>query len=731
MRFAESVRLLRMTSAARSTLAALALGLVAAACGGGGDPAWRSLARGYRPAAPEPYELITRDGERLRVVPGAPEDAPGTLWITADVERAAWSPTGLPGLWTAQRPVGNFSWLQSASPSRMVASDGTVLRFVPFSSELSDFQELERGAFTRHNDALYLWIEAEREPPELAQYALAIERGASLDGVWSVPLGRWSAPGLPLWPGQSARIALDSGERSTLRFATAAIAVRATTPTDDGAQAVHSGGEVVFRVRRGEHVVFEQRAVVTANGGYERHVVALDAGDEPLAFSVEGDAAITAFLDPRVGPADPAPPARPDVILFLADTFRADNLATYGGTDAVAPAIDVLARESLVFANAWSPSVWTLPSQGSMFAGIYPPQHGATSNDRSLPAEIVTLTEHLAGNGYRTGAITDAGFISRRFGFAQGFDWFDERFRDFDESLDEALAFLDADDGRPTFLFLHTYRVHRPYRVSEQTRREHGERLGIRGYDDQMDAAALAGAPRADLALSPDELAAHARDLRALYLGGVLDLDRGFDALLDALARRDRLDSTHIVFTSDHGEGFVEHGVLGHEEGLWEEQIRIPLFVHGPGLSARRVEHAATLVDLPRTICDLAGVEPAPTWDGTSLLELAVDRPAFSFECGWRDERRLALIAESQKLIAPAEQELLRPEHLLYAYDLRADPHEREDARTRAAWPAELLLRLAPHAAVLLDAKYDASSARVGPEDEETLRMLGYLGDPR
>ena len=75
-----------------------------------------------------------------------------------------------------------------------------------------------------------------------------------------------------------------------------------------------------------------------------------------------GGAGLGAFLNPTIGPLDAdQPSSSPDIVVFLADTFRADNLPTYGATDSVTPNLDRLARRSVRCLKAWSPSSWTLP----------------------------------------------------------------------------------------------------------------------------------------------------------------------------------------------------------------------------------------------------------------------------------------------------------------------------------------------------------------------------------
>ena len=722
---------------ALTRIAALAVALLSAACGGDGGPRTLPLARGFTPSADvAPGTALGGAASGLQLWPAVEEDHGQAVWIGAAIPRSAWvGPVG-PGLWVAPRPVGNAAWLQRASAPIELRAGPLQYEYVPYSTELDPEESAVPGTFSPVLDEIFLCLAPGEEPPAEATYRVLVGRGEEREGAWHLPLGRWSAEGLPVWPGFREELEVDAPADALLQFATAAIAVWA--PVGEGPGAAEPAGSVRFRVLAGGEPLFAFEQEVTAGGATVRHRVRLPgaAGRRRLAFEVEGDPALTAFLTPVLGPAEvggygarPWEEERPDLVLFLADTFRADSLAAYGGELGLTPELDALAARSRVFTRAWSPALWTLPSQASMMSGVYPPQHGATREQRSLPAEVLTLAERLRLAGYRTGAVTDAGLVSRRHGFEQGFEWFDELFRlTFGETLAECEAFLDADDGRPVFLFVQTYRTHRPYRVSEATRREHGERLGIEGDWDGVFAELEAhgwtnGAPM------DDAVRGTVRRLEALYRGGVVDLDRGFGRFRDALAARGILDSGFLVFTSDHGEAFGEHGVLWHQGGVWDEQIRVPLLLHGPGVEPARVPLAATLVDVAPTLAGAAGLPADPLWEGVSLFELDVDRSTFSFECGPTDEHLMALIGGPRKLIAPADAGSLREGRVVGAYELDADPGETRDVRgSPDDWSGALLERLAPRGEELLRPLFEAREAEIGHHDEELMRAIGYMG---
>jgi len=705
-----------------------------AACGGSEDAPsrWSELARGYEPAGLPDLSAWESRGFRLRQA--AEGELAGGVWLGAEIERSAWRELGVPGLWHAQRPVGNSDWFLRASSSIRASAAGEEYEHFAWTLALDDPNAVPPGTFSVVVDRVYLRLEPGESPPESVLYEAFVPRGVLEEGRWRIDFGRWVGDGFPCWSGEAVELEIQLAAGRELLLSSASISPVAHPSLDGPAE-----GEVRFRVELDGELLLDHPQSASHLGQVERHRLPLPAqGAGRLRLSVEGDPALAAFLSPVVAPAQRGRPGarpwaddRPDLVLFLADTFRADNMSAYGGELELTPNLDAFAARSVLFQRSWSPAIWTLPSQASMFSAAYPPQHGAIRELNAVPESVETLAERLRAAGYRTGAITDAGLVSRRNGFDQGFEWFDERFRqEFDETLDEVRAFLDADDGRPSFLFVQTYRAHRPYRVSAETRAVHGARLGIEGEWEQV----FAGVDKEKYGWEqeqplPPALRAAVERLQAHYHGGVIDLDRGFQQFLDLLEARGLLDSGFLAFTSDHGESFGEHDTLWHQGGVWEELLRVPLFLHGPGLDGAVVERAASLVDLPRTFAALSGVEPASAWGGVDLLSETADRPALGFECPSEGVGRMAIIAGAHKLHLPAVSEELAREHVLHAFDLARDAREREGMGAEASWIATLLEGARGYAQRAMRAQFEASAADLGHYDEELLRALGYNGD--
>ncbi len=415
-----------------------------------------------------------------------------------------------------------------------------------------------------------------------------------------------------------------------------------------------------------------------------------------LVLSTDSDASLmladAVFGNPTVVP--PATLGRGRrVILVSIDTLRADRLGVYGAELPTSPRLDALAAQGVVFDNAHAPSPWTLPSHRTMLTGLDPFTHGALMAEQSaLRADIDTLGEVLQAEGFATAGIHGGGFVSPAYGFAEGFDRYLE-IAEPREAIDAAIDIATADPDRDLFLFLHSYQVHAPYHEEPEELPAFGPRFEElrEQLTDVVDPrllgshAHLSRQNRSGEPLPPAQL----EMAKLLYDGGVRAMDRELGRLLDALEASDLLAKSLIVVTSDHGEGFDEHGLLLHANSLYRELLHVPLVVYQPGRvpAGARVEAHVGSADIVPTTLELLGIPTRPGLDGRSLVSLidgaagrtdsaapATDpdapRPVF----GSLVDNRVALfsaIAGDQKYILYAASEQL--------YDLAADPLETVD----------------------------------------------------
>ncbi len=451
---------------------------------------------------------------------------------------------------------------------------------------------------------------------------------------------------------------------------------------------------------------------------------------------------------------------RPDVVLVVLDTLRADRLSCYGYERETSPALDRLAREGALFEDVTCQFSWTRPSMVSMFHGRY-----LTAYRDALHPDAPVLPELFQEAGYRTLAFVSNRLINVRGFFDRGFDHFDgpspedpiaegrvnwRELRELSQHiwpvLDEVLA---APERPPLLLYVHVMDTHDPYEG-------HAELDGVLRLRDTApvlplgwQAASLASRGAQPPADSWEGELAEIHRQRGRYDQGVLDLSRQLEDFFAGLRRRGLLENAVLAVVSDHGEGLWEHVTplsdedlaesdpreffyQGHGASQFQEVLATPLLLCGVGVPAgARVAQAVENIDLLPTLLELVDLPAPPGLHGRSLVPLMAGseepwRPyVFSLGVHGNSVRETGT---SLKLILPLGN-LLRAGRGPELYDLAQDPHERtnlaaerpEDLqRLTAAWrdwrerhPTEDNLRA-------------ASRRAAGREYGRLLRSLGY-----
>jgi arylsulfatase A-like enzyme len=434
--------------------------------------------------------------------------------------------------------------------------------------------------------------------------------------------------------------------------------------------------------------------------------------------------------------APPPPPARaqaprPNIVLYLVDTLRADYLGAYGHAAPTSPRLDAFARDAVLFEDAWAQASWTRSAVASVLTGLHVQAHGVDREDRVLPPSARTLPEALRAAGYRTGAFVANHLLGGRFGFDQGFDAWNPTAETLygapaSDLVRGALAWLDS-GPRPFFLYVHTMEPHAPYTPSEEDLRP----FAVGDYRGATDTRSLLRLGQLGT-LDAQGLAF----LRSRYEGEVHQNDRAFGELLDGLQARGLAASTVVVFTADHGEEFQEHGGTEHAKTLYQELVRVPLVVRLPGASTRGARERSTVqqIDLMPTMLGLAGVAVPPTLPGRDLGALFAGRPdpRLAPPVLFSEERfavvdKLSARAGNLKLIfnndGPA---LWRAGSHLELYDLARDSAEKVNlAASRPIAVAFLQRRLDAFREAAPRAGADQSVA-LSSQEKEQLRALGY-----
>ncbi len=342
----------------------------------------------------------------------------------------------------------------------------------------------------------------------------------------------------------------------------------------------------------------------------------------------------------------------PNVLIVLWDTVRADRLSMYGYARPTTPRMAAWAEEyGVVYENALSPAMWTVPSHASMFTGLAPTTHGAGTDHRWLDGHRTTLAEHFAAHGYHTYAFSSNPNLSkRRVNLVQGFEVFEaawsprwrrkvvrhtkRKLLDQDESTEISpgrpdhnrhpgynnagpitrrafLDFLDRrearSDERPFFAYLSYMEAHKPRVPSLIARRQvvDDPQVMRRGLQTDLTFKSQLLYSYGLKDYTEEELEA----VNRVYDATLIDLDETTGGLLADLEERGVLDDTIVVFTSDHGEQLGEHQQFGHRSEVYQQLLHVPLVIAYPGaLEPGRVSTRVTNLDLFSTLIELAGL---------------------------------------------------------------------------------------------------------------------------
>jgi arylsulfatase A-like enzyme len=450
------------------------------------------------------------------------------------------------------------------------------------------------------------------------------------------------------------------------------------------------------------------------------------------------------------------PPRRPNVIVYLVDTLRADRLGCYGYHKPISPAIDAFAADAVLFEQTLAQSSWTRSAIASIFTGMVPPGHGVFDREDGLTDEAVTLAEVVRGAGYDTASIVTSGHISPQWRMSQGFDTF-KLIRENDMGLLYALSngvnppvfeWLDRPRERPFFLYIHTLDPHSPYDPPGEAARKFAanvrepdvspeiwarlekieqrrtENIGIRspikiGAQTWMDALKWG-------VITPTPTMV--KDINALYDAEVHYNDIHFGELINHLRETGLYDNTIIFFISDHGEEFLDHESWTHGHSLYQEQLWIPLIIHIPDAAVprgSRVKGLARQIDIGVTVTDYLGLPAPPEWQGSSLLPMMLGLNEYGSQRSGYAHLELdkhfgeTYIEGGWKLVCSDPQS-----KRCRLFDLNKDPEEQVDlASSQPKVAAEMKKKM-----ILYRDSSKRLEAFQAEPDEETRKQLEALG---
>jgi arylsulfatase A-like enzyme len=428
----------------------------------------------------------------------------------------------------------------------------------------------------------------------------------------------------------------------------------------------------------------------------------------------------------------PAPPSEiperlavlgpPNLVLVVVDTLRADWMTPYGFEQDSSPELAAWASRGVLFERVRAQSSWTKMSMASLMTSLWPRSHGIREAKDGLAESAVTLAEVLRDAGYATYGVQTNGWLHQSFGFHQGFDRYmfpkggghprlgrPSLWPHAGRVYEEAVRLLDAHDrARPFFLYLHFMDVH------EYAAPPHFKTFGT--------------------------------DSKGAYVAAIRWVDDTVRRVREKLAAAGLLDRTVLVFGSDHGETFGEHGVHGHARNVLTPVVWVPLVFRFPfRMEPARIATQVRNVDLAPTLLDLAGLPIPPGFEGRSLVPLltgaASERDRSSYAAlgvplfpdasvqtavtdgAWTYARNATPAEGDEKAyegraVAPGAE---------FLFDRRVDPGENVNLATREVAEAARLRRLLDVHLAEGGAGIVEKGVRIDPGIADRLRAMGYL----
>lgn len=442
----------------------------------------------------------------------------------------------------------------------------------------------------------------------------------------------------------------------------------------------------------------------------------------------------------------------PNILYVVQDTLRSDRLSCYGYDKPTTPHLDRIASQGVRYSQAYSTCSWTWPSTASLLTGLAPDAHGVTNDDSCfLSGRNETLAESLQGRGYTTAAFTSNPLIVPQKNFDQGFEFFDchqQGFRKTDSMLDDLLKFVDRNASTRFFLYLHLVDPHAPHRPREADLARLGGEMpedfpGDTALHDYNRILLRGGGHTETGERKPAPIPqTHLQWLNDVYDATAASGDFYMGALYDRLVAHGIEDETIIVFTSDHGEEWLDHGLLTHGQHVHRELTQVPLILAGPGIPEGVVSDTPIANrHIAPTLSQFGGARMEAVYDAVNLAQpTAAGQPVFySTQHGWwngvqrqpiygvRDGKWVLHLAPQGDDWGIAKKKR-RPGGQHRLYDVSVDPNEQNDIAAKFPVKAEelklkILERLERHVSMQPNVQLDAGAA--------TLQMLygiGYLG---
>lgn len=358
-----------------------------------------------------------------------------------------------------------------------------------------------------------------------------------------------------------------------------------------------------------------------------------------------------------------------NVILITVDTLAARDIDCETHSDRT-PNICAFTKDSVGFTRMYAQDTWTLPNLFSVFTSQYVSTHRIQFGTNILNPKIPTLPQTLRNNGYSTIFVgpTDNPHLPLERGMGRGFSTIIpyNSLLDWRKGLDELTRISAA--RTPVFLYMNTYDSHDSWEMSDIYKKTNqfspliwkqiitdlavspedaqirfsAEDLGtlkmIRDTADSREAARFFDQLSETtkmfyvngqfLEISKSFPQDQLNELRAVYYNRLQVLDTELADVFDYMKRSGILNKSIVVFTGTHGESFGEHNTFAHAvNNLYDEVVRVPLFISIPGVPSRRIDDLVQSIDLFPTILGLTGIRTPPNLSGIDITGIIRNVP--------------------------------------------------------------------------------------------------------
>lgn len=385
-----------------------------------------------------------------------------------------------------------------------------------------------------------------------------------------------------------------------------------------------------------------------------------------------------------------------NVLIVGYDTVGTKHVSQFGYNRTTTPTLDSIANQGFGFSSNYSTAPWTVPSFMSMFTGMYPTEHKLInkyttfnnsqqklSNIDELSPGIETLAQQFKVNGYATGGFTGDSGVTGKFGYAKGFDVYTDEtpFGSIQNSSNKALEWLELNQNKKFFMFLHGYDAHGQFAVDENYPKE-GEFVP-KDYIGPLNGSAQEEAELREKQLSQD-LNLTKEDyeyLNGIYDSKIKDGDKRFAEFWKQFKKLGLEKNTVVIIVSDHGEEWGEHGGVDHGHSLYNELVNTPLVFKIPGAEPNpNIDQKVTSLDIAPTVLGITGINSSDKYNsqlkGTNLTPVmkgsSVDAKDIYLETDYRDHTHIrgVISTDNWKYIITMQN---KKEEL---YNLNIDPSE-------------------------------------------------------